>query len=110
MNNPTPVQTSSTPFVWPSAVPATPEQAFRAAMGNPMVPKLYANTFTNVVSPTDVSLLFGLHGTPAAVVSLSYPVAKALSEKLAQAITEFEEKTGSKVTDAEALEKSFQVP
>jgi hypothetical protein len=75
-----------------------------------MVPKFYSNSFTNVVSPTDVTLLFGLHGTPATIVSLSYPVAKALSVKLSQAVSEFEEKTGSKVIEAEVLEKNFQPP
>jgi hypothetical protein len=110
MTDTTPVQSSTPQFAWPAIVPVTPEQAFRAALGNPIVPKVYANTFTNVVSPTDVTLLFGLHGTPSAVVSLSYPVAKALSGKLIEAIKEYEEKTGLKVPEAEMLEKGFQTP
>ena len=89
--------------LWPTPQPVTPEQAFRMAMANPTVPKFYANTFTNFVGGVEVAVLFGIHGAPAGVVSISYPLAKALAAKLSEAVSQYEEKTHSKVADPDEL-------
>lgn len=91
------------PGLPPIAMP--PEAMFWAALGNPTVPKLYANTFGIVVHPTDLALMFGQAGAIAGVVSLNYSVAKTLAAKLQEAISSYEKVTGLEVKSAEVFEK-----
>jgi len=91
---------------WP-VQPATPDQAFRSAMGNPMVPKIYANSFTNFIGASEVAVMLGIHGAFAGVLSLSYPVAKALAARLTEAVNQYQEKTGITVGELEELERAI---
>jgi hypothetical protein len=97
------------PTAWPAvSLPVTPEQAFRAAVANPMVARLYANTFTNVMGGTEISVMFGFHGAPIGIVSVSFPVAKLLATKLLEQIAEYENKTKLKIGNVEQLEQALQ--
>jgi hypothetical protein len=87
------------------AVQVPPEAAFWQALGSAIVPKVYANTFSIVVHPTDLALMFGQAGFPTAVVSLNYAVAKTLAGRLADAISKYERAIGNEVPNAEILEQ-----
>ena len=85
-----------------------PEAVYRQALVNPMIPKVYANTFGLIVQPTDMALLLGQAGNPVAVVTVNYSVAKTFAARLQQAIAEYEKLAQTSVPEAEALEKKYR--
>jgi hypothetical protein len=91
-----------------SAQNVSPEQAFQFAVSNGAIPKFYVTNFTNIVAPTETTLLLGYHGSAAAIVSMSYPVAKSMAAKLTEAIRQYEDKTGTTVQDSDTLGLNFQ--
>jgi len=92
------------------AAPITlPQEAvFWQALGNPTVPKIYANTFGVIVHPTDLAITFGQAGMIAGVVSLNYSVAKTFVLRLQQAIASYEATAEINVPSADEIEKRLR--
>jgi len=101
-------KTAPAPGTPAGAIPVPPEAVFWQALANPGVPKLYANTFSVVLHPTDIALVFGQAGAVSGMVSLTYAVAKTLADRLQQAVASYEQTVETVVTAAEALEKKFR--
>jgi hypothetical protein len=89
------------------SLPVSPEQAFRNTLANPSVPKIYGNTFSVVLGSGDLAVMYGAHGIPSGVVFLSWPAAKTLAMKIAEAVKQYEEQAKVEVIDLEQLEKSL---
>lgn len=96
------------PTYAPGAVPVPPEAIFWQALANPAIPKLYANTFSVVMHPTDVALLFGQAGNITGMVSMNYSVAKTLASKLQRAVEAYENSMEVAVPPAESLDAKFR--
>jgi hypothetical protein len=92
----------------PPNVEVIPEVAFRAALANPLLAKVFANHFFTVTSPTDLSILFGHSGVPTGIVSMPYSMAKTLAKRLKEALDTYEGIIGAPVTDAETLESKLR--
>lgn len=92
----------------PATIEVPPEVAYRQALANPMVPKIYANTFNLLVQPTDIALLLAQAGHPNAIISMTYPVAKTLSARLQQAVESYEKLAAVSIPEAETLEKKYR--
>jgi hypothetical protein len=86
----------------------SPEIAFRAALANPLVPKVYANHSYTVVQTADIAFMFGFAGQPTGVVSMPYAVAKAFALKLQEAIAGYEKSTGVSIPDVTAIENKLR--
>ena len=100
---------SGFPFSTGVALPVTPEQAFRNALANPSVPKVYGNGFTVAVSASDLSIMVGAQGVPVGIVSLSWPVAKALANKILDVVKQFEGATKMQIADVDQIEVGRRV-
>jgi hypothetical protein len=68
-------------------------------------PAIYANGFVNGVGLTDAYLVLQTNGRSTAVVNLSLPVAKSLSENLQAMVRAHEQKSGQKVRSLEELQQ-----
>jgi hypothetical protein len=101
-------KTGPVPEAPPGTVTVPAEGVFWHALMNPTVPKFYANTFSLVVHPTDLAILFGQAGIALGVVSLNYAVAKTLAARLGEAIASYEKTAGFTVPTAESLERNFR--
>jgi hypothetical protein len=110
MNSPPPIgQPGAIQFSpVPMPMPTSPETALQIALGNPTIPKVYGNTFANFVGSHDVTILFGVNGVASGVLSLSYPLAKALATKLTEAITKYEAATKTVIPSADALDEDIK--
>jgi hypothetical protein len=65
--------------------------SLKAAIDSNDVPKIYANAFGIALTNADVVIVLQRFATnPVAVVNLSYTLAKTLSQRLGQAVAEFE--------------------
>lgn len=71
------------------------------------MPHIYANGFTVVLGTGDVILLLKTMGVNVATLSLSYTVAKTLSEKLGGIIKLLEIQTGNTIMTTDDVEKSL---
>lgn len=92
----------------PPAIEMPPEAVYRLVLANPTIPKFYANTFGLIIQPTDLAVMLGQAGSTAAVVSMTYPVAKTLAVQLERAIANYEKLAQVSVPEAEALEKKYR--
>lgn len=77
------------------------------AIANPDVPKIYANGFVNAIGTGDVAILFKNGNSPAAVVNLSYTVAKSLAAKIGYLIAQLEEGTGNTIMISDEINKAM---
>jgi hypothetical protein len=90
------------------------QQALDAALDNPDIPKLYANAFAVGLTNADMFIIFQKFGQrPAAVVNLSYTLAKTLAQRLGALVAEFEAKVAEQsilTTDRidEAMKRAAQ--
>jgi len=98
---------ASAPPNVPNSMEVPPEVAFRQAMANPMVPKIYANMFFNYLGPNDLSIMLGNGSVPSGVLSLSYSTAKTLAKLLQQAVQQWEDAAGVVLPPTEIVEAKF---
>ena len=92
----------------PGMVPIAPDTVFWQSLFNPAIGKFYANTFSLILHPTDLAVLFGQAGAPGGIISMNYSVAKTLAARLQDAVSQYEKSTGMQVSAAEALEQKFR--
>lgn len=85
------------------------EQLVKPALADPNVPRIYCNSFAMTLSSGDIMLVGAANGKPAALINMSYTVAKSLSEKLAGLIESFESASEHEImtteTTAAAIDK-----
>jgi hypothetical protein len=81
---------------------STPAQQVRAMLAAP-IPRIFANGIGIQATATDVSLVLLLHDNPAGIVTVAYPVAKAIVVELSKVLNIFETKTGEKIKDINEL-------
>jgi len=87
--------------------PKDPPTLLALAIRDAGVPKLYANGFTLGLTNADTHIVLQLFGRPVAVLSLSYTLAKTLSEKLEKLVTEWEAKTGQQLATTDTIDSAF---
>jgi hypothetical protein len=67
------------------------EASLKAAIEDPEIPKLYANSFGVALTNADIIIVFQRFGPrPVAVVNLSYTLAKTLAQRLGALVSHFE--------------------
>lgn len=74
--------------------------AIQQALRSPL-PRIYANSFINVLSDADVMTVFQSNGQNVSVLNMSYVVAKALGSALMEATTNYETKYNTKIPSSE---------
>ena len=89
----------------PPQLRQVPPQA--RALIDSSIQKIYANGFALGMTNADVQIVLNLFGRPEAVLSLSYTLAKTLSEKLKVLVGEWEQKTGSTLQTTDMIDKVF---
>jgi hypothetical protein len=70
-------------------------------------PQIYANAFAAALGIGDVLLTFQKNGHPAAVLNLSFTVAKTLSVKLGLLVAELEKDSGQKIMTTDEVVKAL---
>jgi len=80
-------------------------ERFLEAARNKEIPKLYCNGFISVMGQGDVSLLLQRNGIDEAVVSMSYTVAKTLSQKLGALVNSLETKSKNTIMTTDDVSK-----
>lgn len=80
------------------------------ALGNPIVPKIYANGFALGLTNADVQIVLKLFGRPIAVLSLSYTLAKTMAEQFSGLVKHWETKTGQTLQTTQTIDKAFSPP
>lgn len=78
-----------------------------SALVEPSIPKVYANGFSLGLTNADTQLVLKLFGRPILVLSISYTLAKTLSEKLKLLVEQWESKTGHPLQTTESIDKCF---
>lgn len=81
-------------------------KTFTAALVNEQVPKIYFNSFINLVGSSDVAISIQRNGASVGVLNLSYSTAKSLAIKLGEAISAFEATTGNKIMTVDEINKN----
>ena len=71
-------------------------------------PKIYANGFAAALGIGDVVVSFQKNGQPEAVLNLSFTVAKTLSVKLGQMVSDLERDTGQIIMTTDEVIKAIQ--
>ena len=79
-----------------------------AVLNDPNVPKIYVNAFLSGFNNTDFTLLLESNGKPAAILNLSYPLAKTLAQSILGIITGLETVSGQKFLTMEEMEQYRQ--
>ena len=74
------------------------QAAVQQALRSPL-PRLYINSFINVLTDADVMLVLQSNQQNIAVMNMNYTVAKSLANALAQAIDGYEKRFQTKVPD-----------
>jgi len=72
------------------------------------VPTIYANGFENALGTGDVVMVLERNGEPAAIVNLSFTLAKSLSVSLARLISALEAKTGREIMSTRDVEDALE--
>lgn len=72
------------------------------------IESVYMNTFDVNLSFTDIFVTMMLNGSPFQSVNMSLTTAKSLSQNLARAIKDYEEKTGVKVLSMEEAREALK--
>lgn len=89
----------------------TPEDAAAAltrfALADPATTRLYTNGFTLGLTNADVYIVLQLFGRPISVVSMSYTLAKTLSQKLRKLVQDWEEKTKQDLATTDKIDAAF---
>ncbi|WP_143741793.1 hypothetical protein [Thiorhodovibrio frisius] len=67
------------------------------------VPEIYFNGFTASIGVGDMILAIDRNGQPAAVLNISYTVAKTLAQSLSSLLATLEEKTGNSIMTTEEI-------
>src|SRR5664279_1609004 len=93
--------------------PLTPVQnpvveIVQAALGDASVPKLYANGFAVGLTNADVVIAFQLQGKPAAILNLSFTLAKTLAQRLSGVVSELEAKLDTKLVTTDKIDETFK--
>lgn len=83
----------------------TVDERIQRGVNNPLVPKIYFNSFVNLVGTCDTVLVFEMNGSPTAVANMSYTMTKTLAERLTQMVKELEEVTGRKIMTTDFVEE-----
>jgi hypothetical protein len=93
----------------PAPAPTKPKTVdpLDEALNTPDVQHLYANGFALGLTTADVSIILKQFNRPFAVMSLSYTLAKTLSEKLARLVAEWETKTGQRLVTTDQIQLAF---
>ena len=74
--------------------PAEQVKNIQAAILSDEVPKFYVNGFAVFQGNADMGIVFQCNGRPNLVINTSFTLAKTLSEKINQMVSDFEKKTG----------------
>lgn len=88
---------------------ATPEiQALMEAALGGEAARIYANGFTLGMTNADVFVVLQQFGRPIAVLSLSYTLAKTLSHKLSELVSDWEGKTKKELQTTDKIDEAFR--
>ena len=71
------------------------------------IPKLYVNGFAAFQGNSDMGIVFQLNGKPNLVINMSFTLAKTLSEKINQMVSDFEKKTGIDILSTYDVDKKM---
>lgn len=77
------------------------------ALANKEVGRIYANGISVFTSTADMGIALQLDGTPICIVHLSYTLAKSLSQHLAKAVADLEQKSGNTIMDSETIQEKL---
>ena len=80
-------------------------EEFNSALQDETIPVIYFNGFMNSMSPGDVALLLKRAGKSVAILHASYTVAKSLSVKLGELISELEKRSGRSIMTTDDVEQ-----
>ena len=70
---------------------ANDDASLKAAVDDPEIPKLYANSFSVALTNADIIIVLQRFGQrPVAVVNMSYTLAKTLAQRLGALVSKFE--------------------
>jgi len=78
-----------------------------AALGGEAA-RIYANGFTLGMTNADVFVVLQQFGRPIAVLSLSYTLAKTLSHKLSELVSDWEGKTKKELQTTDKIDEAFR--
>lgn len=84
----------------------SPSARFERAKTSGVV-TIYANGYVNSIGTGDIVVLLERNGEPAAIVNMSYTIAKSLSVSLGQIIAQIEERAGREIMTSTEIEKLF---
>ncbi len=73
---------------------AEAEELLKKAILSDDVPKFYANGFAAFRGNADMGIIFQHNSKPNLIINMSFTLAKTLSRKINQMISDFEKKTG----------------
>lgn len=79
----------------------------KAAILSDEVPKYYVNGFASFQGNSDMGIVFQCNGKPNLVINMSFTLAKTLSEKINNMISDFEEKTGINILTTSDVDKKM---
>lgn len=80
-------------------------EKFKLAVVDPNIPHLYFNGFANAQGNSDITVLLQLNLVPVGTLSLSYTIAKTLSQKLGEIVSELEEASGNTIMTTDDVTK-----
>jgi hypothetical protein len=79
------------------------------ALGDPSVPKIYANGFSLGFTNADVQMVLKLFGRPIAVLSISYTLAKTMAEQFTSIVKAWEDKTKQTLQTTQMIDDAFRL-
>ncbi len=71
------------------------------------VPTFYINGFTIGYSATEAHMILSEHGKIQCVIQLPFPITKSLIAALSTGVSNFEEKTGIKISSLEEIQATL---
>lgn len=82
-------------------------EKYKQAIVDPNIPHLYFNGFANAQGNSDITVLLQLNLVPVGTLSLSYTMAKTLSQKLGEIVSELEKASGNTIMTTDDVTKSL---
>jgi hypothetical protein len=92
----------------PAAAAALAQQQMQALLNNPMIPRMYGNTFAVAQTSADLSVVVLANNAPAAILMLSYSSARTLIVEMEKAILNFEKAIGQSVPTNQELDTKMR--
>lgn len=98
-------QDSSQPPVSENLEESKFQDQTKETFNNPLIPKIYANSYLAGTSSSDAYIILQTNGMPTAVLNMSYTFAKSLQQTLGRMISEFEATTDHEIMVMREIKK-----